>query len=138
MFFLLFFQKSLFTENYFLIAAINLATLGPLYTCLVWIFFAYISKTFSMIFLKLCITFTIYIFERVTRPDFSKKKICKKFQGKSPIFEVFGPYLKDDSNEFSESFQNVYNQYQEGVEVEAQSLQVMLQFLIPDYRGLSV
>ena len=36
--FLLFFQKSLFTENYFLIAAINLATRGPLYTCLVLIF----------------------------------------------------------------------------------------------------
>ena len=34
-FFLLFFQKSLFTENYFLIAVINLATRGPLYTCLV-------------------------------------------------------------------------------------------------------
>ena len=34
-FFLLFFQKSLFTENYFLIAAINLATRDPLYTCLV-------------------------------------------------------------------------------------------------------
>ena len=33
--FLLFFQKSLFIENYFLIAAINLATWGPLYTCLV-------------------------------------------------------------------------------------------------------
>ena len=32
---LFFFQKSLFTENYFLIAAINLATRGPLYTCLV-------------------------------------------------------------------------------------------------------
>ena len=32
MVFLLFFQKSLFTENYFLIAAINLATPGPLYT----------------------------------------------------------------------------------------------------------
>ena len=30
-----FFQKSLFTENYFLIAAINFATRGPLYTCLV-------------------------------------------------------------------------------------------------------
>ena len=30
-----FFQKSLFTENYFLVAAIDLATLGPLYTCLV-------------------------------------------------------------------------------------------------------
>ena len=30
-----FFQKSLFTENYFLIGAINLATRGPLYTCLV-------------------------------------------------------------------------------------------------------
>ena len=30
-----FFQKSLFTENYFLITAINLATRGPLYTCLV-------------------------------------------------------------------------------------------------------
>ena len=35
MFFYYFFQKSLFTENYFLIAAINLATRGPLYTCLV-------------------------------------------------------------------------------------------------------
>ena len=33
--FLLFFQKSLFTENYFLIAATNLATRGPLCTCLV-------------------------------------------------------------------------------------------------------
>ena len=33
--FLLFFQKSLFPENYFLIAAINVATRGPLYTCLV-------------------------------------------------------------------------------------------------------
>ena len=30
-----FFQKSLFTENYFLIDAINSATQGPLYTCLV-------------------------------------------------------------------------------------------------------
>ena len=30
-----FFQKSIFTENYFLIAVINLATRGPLYTCLV-------------------------------------------------------------------------------------------------------
>ena len=33
--FMLFFQKSLFTETYFLIAAINLATRGPLYTCLI-------------------------------------------------------------------------------------------------------
>ena len=32
--FYFFFQKSL-TENYFMIAAINLATRGPLYTCLV-------------------------------------------------------------------------------------------------------
>ena len=30
-----FFQKSLLTENNFLIAAINLATRGALYTCLV-------------------------------------------------------------------------------------------------------
>ena len=30
-----FFQKSLFPENYILIAAINLTTWGPLYTCLV-------------------------------------------------------------------------------------------------------
>ena len=30
-----FFQKSLFTENYLLIAGINLTTQGPLYTCLV-------------------------------------------------------------------------------------------------------
>ena len=29
-------QKSLFTENYYLITAINLATRGPLYTCLVY------------------------------------------------------------------------------------------------------
>ena len=36
MFFYYFFQKSLFTENYFLIAAINLATRGPCYTCLVY------------------------------------------------------------------------------------------------------
>ena len=34
-----FFQKSLFTENYFLIDAINLATRGPLYTCLVKIWY---------------------------------------------------------------------------------------------------
>ena len=34
-FFCYFFQKLLFTENYFLIAAIHLATRGPLYTCLV-------------------------------------------------------------------------------------------------------
>ena len=33
--FLLFFQKSLFTENYILNAAINFATQGPLYACLV-------------------------------------------------------------------------------------------------------
>ena len=32
-----FFQKSLFTENYFLIAAINLTTRVPLYTCLVYL-----------------------------------------------------------------------------------------------------
>ena len=38
MVFYYFFQKSLFTENYFLIAAINLATRGPLYTCLVLIY----------------------------------------------------------------------------------------------------
>ena len=37
MVFYYFFQKSLFTENYFLIAAINLATRGPLYTCLVYV-----------------------------------------------------------------------------------------------------
>ena len=30
-----FFQKSLFAENYFAIAVINLTTPGPLYTCLV-------------------------------------------------------------------------------------------------------
>ena len=35
MVFYYFFPKSLFTENYFPIAAINLATRGPLYTCLV-------------------------------------------------------------------------------------------------------
>ena len=35
MVFYYFFQKLLFTENYFLIAVINLATQGPLYTCLV-------------------------------------------------------------------------------------------------------
>ena len=34
-FFEYFFQKSFFTENYFLIAAINLTYWGPLYTCLV-------------------------------------------------------------------------------------------------------
>ena len=34
-FFCYFFQKWLFTENYFLISAINLATRGPLYTCFV-------------------------------------------------------------------------------------------------------
>ena len=34
-FFYYFFQKSLFTVTYFLIAVINLTTWGPLYTCLV-------------------------------------------------------------------------------------------------------
>ena len=34
-FLIIFFQKSPFTENYFLIAAINLTTRGPLYTYLV-------------------------------------------------------------------------------------------------------
>ena len=34
-FFYYFCPKSFFTENYFLIAAINLTTRGPLYTCLV-------------------------------------------------------------------------------------------------------
>ena len=33
--FVLFFSKSLFAENDFLIAAMNLTTLGRLYTCLV-------------------------------------------------------------------------------------------------------
>ena len=32
---LLFFQKSIFAENYFLIAAMNMTTRGPLYTYLV-------------------------------------------------------------------------------------------------------
>ena len=36
-FFYYFSQKSLFIENYFLIAAINLANRGPMYTCLVYI-----------------------------------------------------------------------------------------------------
>ena len=35
-FLIIFFQKSLFTENYFLIAVINLTTWGLLYTCLVF------------------------------------------------------------------------------------------------------
>ena len=35
-FFDYFLQKSIFTENYFLVAAINLATRGPLCTCLVF------------------------------------------------------------------------------------------------------
>ena len=39
-----FFQKSLFAENYFLIAAINLTTRGPLYTCLVWIYMPLLSQ----------------------------------------------------------------------------------------------
>ena len=46
--FLLFFQKSLFTENYFLIAAINLATRGPLYTCLVLLSFTYESQEWNL------------------------------------------------------------------------------------------
>ena len=33
--FIIFFQKLLFTENYFLFASIDLTTRGPLYTCLV-------------------------------------------------------------------------------------------------------
>ena len=36
-FFYYFFQKSLFTENYFRIPVINLVSRGPLYTCLVQI-----------------------------------------------------------------------------------------------------
>ena len=48
MFFLIiFFQKSLFTENYFLIAAINLAARGPLYTCLVLTDFAITIRILS-------------------------------------------------------------------------------------------
>ena len=35
--FFIVFSKITFTENYFLIAAVNLATRGPLYTCLVFI-----------------------------------------------------------------------------------------------------
>ena len=42
MFFYYFVQKSLFTENYFQIAAINVATRGLLYTCLVLYFFSLI------------------------------------------------------------------------------------------------
>ena len=41
---LLFFQKSLFAEDYFLIAAINLTARIPLYTCLV-----YIALTFHLL-----------------------------------------------------------------------------------------
>ena len=48
MFFYQFFQKSLFTENYFLIAVINLATRGPLYTCLVLLYSSfYINILYS-------------------------------------------------------------------------------------------
>ena len=43
-YFIIYFQKLLFTENYFLIAVINLATRGPLFTCLVLICF--VQKSF--------------------------------------------------------------------------------------------
>ena len=49
LFFYYFFQKSLFTENYILIAAINLTTQGPLYTCLV-ILYVYFLKGFNKFF----------------------------------------------------------------------------------------
>ena len=48
-FFYYFFQKSLFAENYFLIAAINLTTRGPLYTCLVQISISKIRKAYPRI-----------------------------------------------------------------------------------------
>ena len=47
MFFYYFFQKSLFTENYFLIAAINLDTRGPLYTFVLFQTYK-VLKTFSI------------------------------------------------------------------------------------------
>ena len=36
-FFDYFFEKSLFAENHFVIAAINLTTRGPLYSCFVYV-----------------------------------------------------------------------------------------------------
>ena len=52
-----FFQKSPFTENYSLIAAISMATRGPLYTCLVNSQFVHWSNkaniTFIFIFILL-------------------------------------------------------------------------------------
>ena len=45
--FYIFFKKSLFTENYFLIAAINLTILGPLYTCLVSLLFAWLISIYQ-------------------------------------------------------------------------------------------
>ena len=44
-----FFQKSLFAENNFLIAAINLTTWGPLYTCLVFLSFLCHGNTLVMV-----------------------------------------------------------------------------------------
>ena len=60
--------------------------------------------------------FTFDIRKKVIGPDFSKEN-----------FYFFCPYLKMDTNNFSETLQYVYNRHEEGLEVEAQS-----RFLIPD------
>ena len=77
MFFYYFFQKSLFTENYSLIAAINFATRGPLYTYIVFMKLGHHKGT------------------KVTEPKFWKKSWGSQM-GKNPfggIFYVFCPYL---------------------------------------------
>ena len=53
-----FFQKSLFAENYFAIAVINLTTPGPLYTCLVmtWDGSLVGRARYGKVFWKQCLT----------------------------------------------------------------------------------
>ena len=56
--------------------------------------------------------FTIDIGKKVTGPYFLKKKFYKKFWGKTPLSFVFCPYLKNGSNDFSETLHDIYNRYQ--------------------------
>ena len=80
-FFYYFFQKSFFTENYFFIAAINLATRGPLYTCLVIFdtafYFSYFSSKISQ---PKCVK---------RRHAISRKNLVFKKRGKSVYLKHF-------------------------------------------------
>ena len=77
-FFDYFFHKSFFTENYFLIAAINLTTWRPLYTCLVFLIFGTRAVHNNI--------------TKLTMPYFFKKPLFLRENDKVPIFEglIFG------------------------------------------------